>query len=67
MLVLSRHAGEQFRIGDDIVIKFLGLENGAARIGVHAPKSLIVIREELELTEEQRAEYRERSRRRRNA
>lgn len=47
MLVLSRRAGEKIMVGDSIVITFLGIENGQGRIGIQAPRGVVVDREEI--------------------
>ena len=47
MLVLTRKAGEALRIGDDVVLEILELGGGQVRIGVKAPKSVAVHREEI--------------------
>jgi len=48
MLVLSRKLGEKILIGDDIVITVVRLSGGGVRLGVEAPISLPVVREELQ-------------------
>jgi len=47
MLVLARKVGQRIFIGDDIVITIVETSNGKVRIGVDAPKSVKVFREEL--------------------
>ena len=47
MLVLERKVGESLNIGDDIMIKVLGYRQGSIRIGIDAPKSIKILREEL--------------------
>ena len=48
MLVLSRKANETIRIGDDIVVTLVKVAGGKVRIGIDAPKSVKVLRGELE-------------------
>jgi carbon storage regulator len=48
MLVLSRKDGEEIRIGDNVVITLVRGMNGKARIGVSAPKSVPVVRAEID-------------------
>ena len=48
MLVLSRKAGESIRISDDIKIVVLHVEGQRVRLGVQAPKSLSIVRSELD-------------------
>lgn len=47
MLVLTRKSGESIRIGDDIKITVVELEGRFVRLGIEAPKSVIVHREEV--------------------
>lgn len=47
MLVLSRRLGEVLRIGDDIVVTVLGISGNQVRLGIQAPKSIDVHREEV--------------------
>jgi carbon storage regulator len=47
MLVLSRKFGQKFRIGDDVTITVVKLDRNTVRIGVEAPSTLSVYREEL--------------------
>ncbi len=47
MLVLSRREGESIVIGNDIVVTVLEVRGGQVRIGVSAPRSLQVHREEI--------------------
>jgi carbon storage regulator len=47
MLILSRRLGERVKIGDEVTVTVLGMRNGLVRIGVTAPKSVAVHREEV--------------------
>ncbi|MEG0838991.1 MAG: carbon storage regulator CsrA [Hydrogenoanaerobacterium sp.] len=47
MLVLSRKAGESVYIGGDIKITVVELIGDKIKIGIEAPKSMTVLREEL--------------------
>lgn len=47
MLVLTRKAGEEFYIGNDIRIVLIETERGKARIGIDAPKDVEILRKEL--------------------
>lgn len=47
MLILMRNANEKIFLGDDVWITFLGMQGRKAKIGVSAPKELLVYREEL--------------------
>lgn len=47
MLVLARRQMERLMIGDEICIQVVGIGGGIARLGVTAPKSIEVHREEI--------------------
>lgn len=47
MLVLTRRAGESILVGDDIVVTVLELGRDQVRIGIRAPRSVSVHREEV--------------------
>ena len=47
MLQITRRAGERILIGDDVVIEVIEVSGGTARVGISAPRSVPVYREEL--------------------
>ena len=47
MLVLTRKSGESVAIGDDITIKVIEIQGGQVRLGIEAPHSTPVHREEV--------------------
>jgi carbon storage regulator len=47
MLILTRRVGESVVIGEDVSITVLGVKGNQVRIGVKAPKSVAVHREEI--------------------
>lgn len=47
MLILSRHAGEAIRIGQDIRLVVVHVGGGKVRLGIEGPKHLRILREEL--------------------
>lgn len=47
MLVLTRRTGQSILIGDDIVVTILELSRDQVRIGIRAPRSVSVHREEV--------------------
>lgn len=47
MLILSRRPGETVMIGDDVTVKVLGVFGNQVRIGINAPVSVKVHREEV--------------------
>lgn len=56
MLVLRRRAGESVLIGDDIEIEVLAVTQQGAKIGIRAPKDIVVLRKELKVTQDQNAQ-----------
>lgn len=47
MLIVSRRQGQRIEIGDDIYITVIEVKGGQVSIGIDAPKSVCVNREEL--------------------
>ena len=47
MLVLSRRHNEKIQIGDNITITIVRVHGGQVRLGIQAPKTLRIMREEL--------------------
>ena len=47
MLVLTRKLGESIRIGDNIVVIIVDLDGRHVKLGIEAPKSISVNREEI--------------------
>lgn len=47
MLILTRRIGESIIIGDDVTITVLGVKGNQVRLGVNAPKTVSVHREEI--------------------
>ena len=47
MLILSRKIGEKIMIGDNITLSIIDIQSGHVRIGVDAPYSIKVFRQEL--------------------
>jgi len=47
VLILTRRVGETLIIGDDVHITVLGVKGNQVRIGINAPKSVSVHREEI--------------------
>lgn len=48
MLILKRKRNQRIRIGDDVVIEVLGIGEQQVTLGITAPKSVSVMRTELE-------------------
>lgn len=47
MLVLSRKEGEGIRLGDGIELEVVSISKGVVRIGIKAPKDVLILRNEL--------------------
>jgi carbon storage regulator len=47
MLILTRRVGETVMIGDEVTVTVLGVKGNQVRIGVNAPKTVAVHREEI--------------------
>ncbi|KPK95655.1 carbon storage regulator [bacterium SM23_31] len=47
MLVLTRKVGESINIGNDIKITIVSMEGGQIRLGIEAPKDVIIHRTEI--------------------
>jgi carbon storage regulator len=48
MLVLSRKSGQGVRIGDDVRVVVLSNRGGVVKLGLQAPTSVSILREELD-------------------
>lgn len=57
MLIITRRPGERIMLGKDIVVEVMEVTGNIARVGIQAPRSLPVYREEIwqQLREENRA------------
>lgn len=49
MLILSRRGGERVKIGESVTVTVLGVRGNQVRLGVDAPRSIAVHREEIYL------------------
>lgn len=47
MLILTRKNGESIKIGDNIEIKIVEAFRNSVKIGINAPKDVLVLRSEL--------------------
>ena len=53
MLILRRRAGESLLIGDNVEIEILDINGSSVKIGIQAPKTVSILRKELQLTRAQ--------------
>ena len=47
MLIITRKPGEKIMLGDDIVVHVMEIVGNSVRVGIQAPRSLPVYREEI--------------------
>ncbi len=47
MLVLTRHSNQSIMIGDDVIVTVLEVKGDQVRLGIAAPRSIDVHREEV--------------------
>lgn len=52
MLILSRKRGETLLINDEIEVKIIDITGDKVKIGIHAPKDVKILRQELRQTME---------------
>jgi carbon storage regulator len=48
MLVLSRRESQRIKLGDSIVVTVVRVAGDRVRLGIEAPRDVVVLREELE-------------------
>ena len=48
MLVLSRKESEKIMLGDEIVLTIVRVSGDRVRLGIQAPKDMLILRHELE-------------------
>jgi carbon storage regulator len=47
MLIITRRAGERIMLGDDVVVHVMEVVGNSVRIGIDAPRSVPIYREEI--------------------
>ena len=47
MLLITRRAGEKIMVGDDVIVHVKEIVGNTVRVGIEAPRSLPVYREEI--------------------
>jgi carbon storage regulator len=47
MLILGRKKGESIHIGNDITISIEDISHGMVKVGIDAPKDIVILRSEL--------------------
>ena len=49
MLIITRRVGETFYIGDAVTVTVVGVHGSQVRVGVNAPRNVVIDREEVRL------------------
>jgi len=47
VLIITRRPGEKIMFGDDVVVEVIEVSGSSVRLGIQAPKSVAVYREEI--------------------
>jgi carbon storage regulator len=47
VLIITRRPGERIMLGDDVVVEVIEVKGASVRVGIAAPRSLPVYREEV--------------------
>jgi carbon storage regulator len=47
MLILTRRVGETVIIGDNVTVAIVGVKGSQVRVGINAPKDVVVHRKEI--------------------
>ena len=53
MLIIRRRAGESILVGPDVEIEVVELSSGRVKLGIRAPRQIVVLRKEIKLAAEQ--------------
>jgi carbon storage regulator len=56
MLVIRRRPGECLIVGDNVEIEVLDSSPSQVKLGIRAPKSVVVVRKEIQITRNQNLE-----------
>jgi carbon storage regulator len=56
MLVIRRRPGESLLVGDNVEIEILDSSPSYVKLGIRAPKSVMVMRKEIQITRDQNLE-----------
>lgn len=53
MLILTRKIGEGIVLNENVTIRVVEISKGVVKLGIDAPKEMLILREELELAVKQ--------------
>jgi len=51
MLVIRRRSGESVFLGEDIEVEILDIESSQVKLGIRAPREVVILRKEVRWTE----------------
>ncbi len=54
MLALTRHKNESITIGDNITVTVLEVRGGTVKLGIEAPKSVLIMRTEVPVMDDRK-------------
>ena len=57
MLVLSRKVGGRIHIGENVVVQVLEIKGNQVRIGIAAPRDVLILRDEVKDRDKTRKEH----------
>ncbi|MDR3578323.1 MAG: carbon storage regulator CsrA [Anaerolineaceae bacterium] len=60
MLVLTRHVDESIAIGDSIILTVLAIEGDRVKLGISAPRDILILRHEIYQAVQDQAKLEER-------
>lgn len=53
MLVIRRRTGEALLVGAEVELEILEISGGQVKLGIRAPREIVVLRKEVKITEEE--------------
>ncbi len=53
MLVIRRRAGESLLVGDSVEVEVLEVTQGQVKLGIRAPREIVVLRKEVKIAAEE--------------
>lgn len=53
MLIIRRRAGESLLVGDDVEIEVVEITGGCVKLGISAPREVLILRKEIRLAAEE--------------
>lgn len=53
MLVIRRRTGEALLVGAEVELEILEISGGQVKLGIRAPREIVILRKEVKITEEE--------------